>query len=101
VVTLLVIPDPTQHADTVVDGVRTLLRGKCLPGQLPAVGRATPNPFSLVVAIRVDGRFEPDDVRRRARSALLDPESGLLSLGSVGIGSPLFHSDLMQTLIGR
>jgi hypothetical protein len=98
-VRVLVIAEATQHAQTVVDGVIRLLHSKGNPNVTPLVEPATPRPIALVVTLGLDDRFVPEAVRKQAERALLDPEDGLLGAQRVEIGRPLFHSELMETLL--
>ena len=99
VVRVLVIAEATQHAQTVVAGVGRLLHGKGDPNRIPLVEPATPHPISLIVTLGLDDRFVPEEVRKQAELALLAPEEGLLSPQRVEIGKPLFHSEIMETLL--
>ncbi len=55
-------------------------------------------PFTLTIDLELDGRYIKDQVLDSARSALLDTETGLLPPERIGIGQPLYRSQVFKTL---
>ena len=53
---------------------------------------------SLSVSVDIDPRYVTADVVTAVQSALLDSEKGLLATGNLGIGKPLFRSQLFEAV---
>jgi hypothetical protein len=63
------------------------------------VERAAGVPVTLSISIAVDPRRVEADVRSAVRAALLGAGDGLLTPERVGIGLPLFRSQLFETIL--
>lgn len=64
-----------------------------------AVDVAIPIPFTMSIDVETDERYLEDDVLNKIRTALMDSETGLLSLERIGIGKPLFRSRVFETVM--
>jgi hypothetical protein len=79
--------------------LRGWLSARAVPDLQIAVERAQPAAVSsLSIALQIDARFEPADVRLRARTALFDAPQALLSPKHQRIGAALFRSALSHAL---
>jgi hypothetical protein len=80
-------------------GVMARLRGMMDPATPIAVADALRVRASLSLDLRVDPRYVAADVAKAVSSALLDDEHGFLSLSQIGIGSPIFRSELFAEVL--
>ena len=60
---------------------------------------AVPIPLSLTLDLELDGRYIKDQLLESVRSYLLDSETGLLPPERVGIGQPLYRSQLFSAVL--
>ncbi len=63
------------------------------------VGVATPLVHTLAIQVEIDPSYLEADVLAAVRSALMDPDSGLLAPERVGIGLPLFRSRILEFVL--
>ncbi len=89
IVTLWVAGDP--GAD---DAVRTLLAGVAMPNQGLRVSLAIAVVMTLILTYVRDPRMADDAVRAALVVALVDPDAGLLGINRVGIGQPIYDSQI-------
>jgi predicted phage baseplate assembly protein len=79
--------------------VTQLLHGLTDPTVPIDVDRAIATPGELSLAVQVDPRHLEEDVVRAVRRALMDPEAGILAPERIGIGRPLYRSELFRTIM--
>jgi len=95
---------PAAHVWYLADGdltelILNKLRSLTQPDTPIQVERAVASPAVLSIQLTRDpNRFE-DEVLSAARSALMDVETGLLPPERLGIGKPLFRSQLFEFLL--
>jgi predicted phage baseplate assembly protein len=86
-------------AASVKGDVLTTLRGLS-DGVTPiAVDQATSVPSTLSISIEIDPKMQEDDVVTAVRTALMDPDTGLLPPEQIGIGLPLFRSRIFEAVL--
>ncbi|MFW6174516.1 MAG: hypothetical protein ACOC5K_01930 [Chloroflexota bacterium] len=76
--------------------VSETLRSASDPATPIDVSPSTPIPLHLDVSVQVDRRYVEEDVLAGIKATLLDPDHGLLPPERIGIGAPLFRSQLFQ-----
>jgi len=64
------------------------------PHRHVVVTAATPLPILLGLPVRIDGRFQVDDVKAALRTAMLDDDHGLFGTRRLGIGQAVFDSEI-------
>jgi hypothetical protein len=75
------------------------IRAMTVPETPITVGPATALPATLAMDLETDPRRVAADVCTAVRSALLDPDTGLLAPENVGIGTALFRSRLFESCL--
>lgn len=63
------------------------------------VEQAKPVPLDLSITARIDNRFLESDVIQQIRSALTNPDAGMLAAEHIGIGQALFQSRLFEAIL--
>jgi predicted phage baseplate assembly protein len=63
------------------------------------VTKAGSVPLTLSFDVEVGERVVEDDVLADIRSALTDPDAGMLSVKNIGIGQPLYRSQLLAAIL--
>jgi hypothetical protein len=63
------------------------------------VDNATAYPINLSLSVDIDPRYIPADVVTRVTQTLLDPVNGLLTTGNLGIGNPIFRSQIFEAVL--
>jgi hypothetical protein len=81
------------------DGIRSRVRSMADPTVPIRVDPAVAVPVNLSIAIDVDPKLIEDDVLAAVRTALLDPLPGLLPPERIGIGAPVFRSQIFETIL--
>jgi hypothetical protein len=79
--------------------VRSRVRSLADPTVAIRVDVAVPIPVNLSIAIEIDPKLVEDDVLSAVRIALLDPLVGLLPPERLGIGAPVFCSQIFETVL--
>jgi len=64
-----------------------------------SVENAESNPLFLSLNIKIDPKYNEEDVVREVRSALLDANNGLLAPENIGIGLPLYRSKIFKAVL--
>jgi hypothetical protein len=95
---------PAAHIWYLADGDLTALilahlRGLTQPNTPIQVERAVASVATLSIQLTNDPKRFEDEVLSSARTALMDVEKGLLSPERLGIGKPLFRSQLFEFLL--
>lgn len=75
------------------------LRGLSDPTTPIEVDPAVPVPVTLSIDIAIDPRRLEADVLAAVRSSLMDPQTGLLAPGNIGIGRALFRSRIFDAVL--
>jgi hypothetical protein len=70
------------------------LAGTEMPNQGLRVHKATPVPATLSLSYGRDPRYDDKAVQTGLTTALLDPDTGLLGAGKVGIGQAIYQSQI-------
>ena len=83
----------------IASSVAAALRNATAPGTPVVSTRAQSVSAWLGLSIRVDGRFVTDRVKARVDAALTAPGTGLLSAERIGIGTPLFRSQIVAAAL--
>lgn len=86
-------------AASVAKNVTQKLRGLSDSVTPIEVEEAIPVPSTLSLSVEIDPRRIEDIVIRDVRSALMDPDSGLLAPERVGIGLALFESRIFEAVL--
>ncbi len=79
--------------------IQTRLRGMTQPGTPITVTSATKLSATLRVNITTDPRRDPNAVGDLVHSALIDAASGMLIPEQLGIGKPLYRSNVFETVL--
>ncbi|HEY3025645.1 MAG TPA: hypothetical protein VGJ55_05810 [Pyrinomonadaceae bacterium] len=95
---------PAAHVWYLADGdltelILSKLRSLTQPDTPIQVERAVATPAVLSIQLARDPKRFEDDVLAAARTALMDVETGLLPPERLGIGKPLFRSQLFEFLL--
>jgi hypothetical protein len=95
---------PAAHVWYLADGdltelILAYLRGLTQPNTPIQVERAVASVATLSIQLTHDPKRFEDDVLSSARTALMDVETGLLAPERLGIGKPLFRSQLFEFLL--
>lgn len=64
------------------------------PHRHVVVTAATPLPIVLGLPVRIDGRFQVDDVKAALRNAIYDDDHGVFGTRRLGIGQAVFDSEI-------
>lgn len=82
-----------------VISARAALDAAVDPNRLVKVAQAIEKPCSLTMTLLVDPRRDPEAVASAARSALLDPETGLFSAKVMRVGAALYDSQIYEACL--
>lgn len=63
------------------------------------VDNANPVPITLSLSVDIDPRYVAADVVTQVSQFLLDPANGLLTTGNLGIGNPIFRSQIFEAVL--
>jgi hypothetical protein len=89
------IPPSADEADQLRDDLEDHLRAIAAPGTPITVAVAVAAPHTLAIDFEVAADREDADVESAVLSALTDDEDGLLALGNVPIGAPVFRGAIL------
>jgi hypothetical protein len=56
-------------------------------------------PLKVAITVRIDDRYLETDVIKQLRQALTNTDTGMLSVQHIGIGQPLFRSQLFEAIL--
>jgi len=82
-----------------VNAARVALAGAGDPNRPVLVKQALPVPIQLNLSLRIDPRFVPANVIAAARTALVDPDTGLFGTQVIRIGQGIFRSQLFAACL--
>jgi uncharacterized phage protein gp47/JayE len=86
-------------ASTVQPNLLQRLRSLSDPTVPIEVDNATATDVNLTISVTVDPRYVPSAVWGAVTAALTDSDTGLLATGNLGIGNPLFRSQLFEQVL--
>jgi hypothetical protein len=89
------IPPSADEADQLRDDLEDHLRAIAAPGTPITVAVAAAAPHTLAIDFEVAADREDAEVEGAVLSALTDDDDGLLALGNVPIGAPVFRGDIL------
>jgi hypothetical protein len=89
------IPPSADEADQLRDDLEDHLRAIAAPGTPVTVAVAAAAPHTLAIDFEVAADREDAEVEGAVLSALTDDDDGLLALGNVPIGAPVFRGDIL------
>ncbi len=75
------------------------IRGYADPSTPITVENAQSKPLFISLNVKIDPRYLEADVLATLRSSLLDIENGLLAPENIGIGFPLFRSQIFEAVL--
>ncbi len=75
------------------------LRSLADPTLIIAVEQALPKDLRLDISLQIDERYAQADVIAQVRSSLLNADDGFLAPGMLGIGQPIYRSQLFNQLL--
>lgn len=78
---------------------KAALAAACDPNRLPEVKTAVPRPVRVVLSLRVDAAYAPEQVTAAVRAALLDEDVGPFGKPGDRIGRGVFDSELAATVL--
>ena len=61
--------------------------------------KAVPVPLTLSLDVERDDAYVEEDVLTSVRNALTDEETGMLAVKNIGIGAPLYRSQLFAAIL--
>ena len=85
--------------DGAVSAARAAIAASADPNRLPAVLPAKKVQITLTLSLVVDPRRHADDVLAAVHTAILDPDDGLLGLNVLGIGQPIYDSQIFEACL--
>lgn len=81
--------------------IATALRNLADPTVALDVTKAAPDGLVLSFDVEVDDSYVEDDVLQAVRSRLTDESTGMLAIKNIGIGSPLYRSQLFSAILAE
>lgn len=81
------------------ESVAKTLRAVCDPSTPIVAERATPIPLHLTIDIDIDERYVSADVMAAVQTVLIGEKEGFLLPENLGIGAPLFRSELFENVL--
>lgn len=85
--------------DGIQAGLSQRLRNLSDPTVTIIVEPATAVPLKVAITVRIDDRYLETDVIKQLRQALTNTDTGLLAVQHIGIGQPLFRSQLFEAIL--
>jgi hypothetical protein len=86
-------------ADEFAKKLEVFLRGHANPNTPIDAGEALAQPSRLEIELEIDPRFRPQTVIEQVKQALSNPETGMLSLENITIGSALLRSRIFGAVL--
>lgn len=82
----------------IAEDVEQAIRRLVDPTTPLAVKVASPLPLWLMIHVEIDERVRKEDVLSQVRSALMDAKTGLLAPERIGIGKPIYRSQVFRAV---
>ena len=92
------IPPSADEADQLRVDLQDHLRAIAAPGTPITVAIAQAEPHTLAVDFEVEADHVDAEIETAALAALIDEDEGLLALGNIPIGAPLFRGDILAAV---
>jgi hypothetical protein len=83
----------------IAEMLRAFLIGQADPNTPLVAEKAEAQPSELIIDLEIDLRFNAQIIVEEVRQVLTNPDTGILALGNIAIGRPLFRSRVFDAVL--